>query len=656
VLDDVVAYVRNDRPRVDPSDGLHYMLGRVEARTGYDVISLASNASDHLTVHIDAYDRQLQAIQARLDRHELDDLTATMDLSDAELRSLTEEARDVLPDVHRELRIIETDLSLYESPAESRAVQHLESWSEHLFGHLNSLRVRARLPLIAAGFGLALVAVATVRQQRRESRVASARVRTVAIDLTVAGTAAFVLAKLCARPGFESVIADAVDAPGATAVLDDVIASLTQGVAQTVERLAFVATAIGSAGIIAAQQAAPSGEGRRPRLRPPLAVAVAAALGLSAANSIDSYARSGDTLYCNGHAELCDRPFDSVTFAATHNSMASSAEGFWFPHQDLDIAGQLELGVRAFLIDTHEWSPLLEKDTIDALHDELPPEVGSHVADALRPLAMTRPGTYLCHQSCALGSVDLTEQLMQIRQFLSTARHNMVTLIIEDDIAVDRTRAAFETAGLLSRIYRHPPGSVWPTLGELIASNRRLVVFEESQRGIFGDAFEHMQETPYNNKQRSELTCAPNRGGTDKPLFLLNHWIDRPVPDRTDAVQLNNRHTLIDRATMCATQRNARPNFLAVNFAGIGHVIQATAALNQLEGQAASTSPQHSDRPDHWPWRRGRERSRLDGTSNMVSPKPPRSGAQHSQVSSMTASRTAKISPTAGSGSHTSFT
>ena len=61
---------------------------------------------------------------------------------------------------------------------------------------------------------------------------------------------------------------------------------------------------------------------------------------------------------CNGHAELCDRPYDDVTYAATHNSMSSPDVVPVWPEHDGGLTEQLDAGVRALLIDTHHWPPL----------------------------------------------------------------------------------------------------------------------------------------------------------------------------------------------------------------------------------------------------------------------------------------------------------
>ena len=60
------------------------------------------------------------------------------------------------------------------------------------------------------------------------------------------------------------------------------------------------------------------------------------------------------TLRCNGEVDICNVPLDHVVFPATHNSMSSSLYPGWlFAEQISTIKGQLDAGVRAFLIDTH---------------------------------------------------------------------------------------------------------------------------------------------------------------------------------------------------------------------------------------------------------------------------------------------------------------
>ena len=60
----------------------------------------------------------------------------------------------------------------------------------------------------------------------------------------------------------------------------------------------------------------------------------------------------------------------------------------------------------------------------------------------------------------------------------------------------------------------------------MVDSRQRVLVLTESGRpGVLRihPAFEVMQETPYHFEKPSELSCAPNRGGTSGSLLLVNN-------------------------------------------------------------------------------------------------------------------------------------
>src|SRR5688572_11582358 len=58
---------------------------------------------------------------------------------------------------------------------------------------------------------------------------------------------------------------------------------------------------------------------------------------------------------CNGAAELCDRRYDAVTYPTTHNAMSAGAEGWTHSYQRYGIARQLDDGIRALMLDVHDF-------------------------------------------------------------------------------------------------------------------------------------------------------------------------------------------------------------------------------------------------------------------------------------------------------------
>jgi hypothetical protein len=159
----------------------------------------------------------------------------------------------------------------------------------------------------------------------------------------------------------------------------------------------------------------------------------------------------------------------------------------------------------------------------------------------------------------------------------------VVALIIEDKITSEDTEAAFEASGLLPYVYTHQTGQPWPTLGEMIDNGQRLVVMAEEEGPPptwYHHVWDYTEETPYSVSSPEEFNCEPNRGDTDKPLFLLNHWIERVSPSRVDAMHINEYEFLLNRARQCAEERGQIPNFVAVNFYLAGDVVDVVDELN----------------------------------------------------------------------------
>nr|WP_191094859.1 hypothetical protein [Streptomyces kanamyceticus] len=72
----------------------------------------------------------------------------------------------------------------------------------------------------------------------------------------------------------------------------------------------------------------------------------------------------------------------------------------------------------------------------------------------------------------------------------------------------------------------------------------------------------------------------PHRGGADKRLFLLNHFITDAGGSRLDAAVVNSRRFILDRVHRCEAERGRPVNFAAVDFATIGDALGAVDALN----------------------------------------------------------------------------
>ena len=191
-----------------------------------------------------------------------------------------------------------------------------------------------------------------------------------------------------------------------------------------------------------------------------------------------------------------------------------------------------------------------------------------------------------------MGATPLREALDDIRRFLATNPGEVLIVFIQDEAPAEDIAAAFAEAGLERYAYAHPGRDApWPTLGELVERNERLIVMTEHadrapvpwlQRG-----FELTQETPFAFHSVDDLSCEPNRGPADAPLFLVNHWIEDITPTPEDAELLNARDVLLPRLRDCAAERGQTPNLVAVNFYRSGDLLAVIDEINGVSAAAA---------------------------------------------------------------------
>jgi len=464
-----------------------------------------------------------------------------------------------------------------------------------------------------AGIGAGLMAAGAASAGRRHRRRPAAAVSTIGLSLVAAGLAAGVLWAVGVRGALTPAAAAPVPmAPVASATAPAAVPLATLstpgggGAAQLAAdveaevlgrfdlRIAQgVVLLAGFGGLLATGATAR----RHGRLRPVRTVGLLGfALGRATlATPPPALLSAGPAAAaCNGHAELCSRPYDQVVMAATHNAMSSPGMVKVWPEQGRDLRGQLDSGVRALLIDTHYWEPVVTRRH-QAAYAAPPAAADTLLARALQPLTSRQPGTWLCHLACGLGARPLAEGLGDVRAFLSDNPGEVVTLIIEDRISPADTETAFREAGLDPYLFDADVvadgDGAWPTLGEMVDSGRRLVVFAQSGRpgpAWYRPAFDHIQETPFRARQASDLSCRAGRGGADGELFLLNHWVLGIVPDRAVAAALNRRDAIVQRARRCEAERGQLPSFVAVDFAELGDV---TGAVDELNGLAPPARP-----------------------------------------------------------------
>ena len=312
---------------------------------------------------------------------------------------------------------------------------------------------------------------------------------------------------------------------------------------------------------------------------------------------------AGDGEVCNGHEELCDRTFDEVSYAATHNSMSVAGKPGWFlGEQGLDIVPSLDSGVRALLIDV--WygndagsgkvrtAARSYEEALAIANEELGPET---VDAALRVIDAVAPGEaggpealYMCHGLCETGATSFDDTLVDIRSWLATNPDEVLTIFVEDHVDAADVAESVLGAGLEDYLFTPVVGEPVPTLAEMIQRGQRLVVMLESGDGRpdhpwLVNGFDFVQETPYDFPTVESFSCAPNRGVPDAPLLQINHWLNGFTSLVSDAQLVNAADVLGTRVEQCREERGMQPNLVAANYADMGDLMAVVDRLNGVD-------------------------------------------------------------------------
>jgi hypothetical protein len=309
---------------------------------------------------------------------------------------------------------------------------------------------------------------------------------------------------------------------------------------------------------------------------------------------------------CNGYIELCAEPLNQVVWPASHNAMSSAAYDFLGAEHTVTIPEQLNAGVRFLMIDAYygyDDNGLVRTNLAGGIdRSKLRAERGDQAVNELDRLgALTgvadtsgdKQDVYFCHDFCELGAISSQQVFHDIDDFLSRNLTDVLVIDVEDYVQPKDLKAALVESGLWKRVWRPDPKQYgWPTLGDMVTPTkkgadenpRRLVVMSEKHGGVYPwllGAYDVSQESPFTFTSIPQFNCNPNRGGTDKSFFIVNHWLrpDGP-PDPVEAAKVNSKKVLSARLTQCITERQQLPNAVAVDFTSQGDLYKTVNLFN----------------------------------------------------------------------------
>ncbi len=317
---------------------------------------------------------------------------------------------------------------------------------------------------------------------------------------------------------------------------------------------------------------------------------------------------------CNGLEKLCDRPYNQVSYPGVHNLARQNAYNFIdIKNQSVKAETMLRAGIRFFKLPIHKHNGkafichgvsnrtangIIQacKKHFNKLPKQLswlsaiPMNVCNHIANNMK----SKP--------CILddSSLQLSSFIKILKTFLNTHPNEIVTLLLEDYTkdygSIDKAFAPLHT-----QMHTQDVNSSWPTLGQMIDTNQRLVVFVDRNWKGPGSKFlnqgDFIFESDWDTKSVDKLKNSISiikRGHSNfdqrntKPknkLWLMwNMVTPQTGGSLTAAKQVNRIQLLINRWKKFHSKfETGIPNFVAVDFFEV--------PLQQVKNQFKSQRP-----------------------------------------------------------------
>ncbi|PVH93425.1 PLC-like phosphodiesterase [Periconia macrospinosa] len=286
--------------------------------------------------------------------------------------------------------------------------------------------------------------------------------------------------------------------------------------------------------------------------------------------------RPSNTQPCNNYPEFCTRRYSNITEIAAHNSPFARERNAQ-SNQQYSVTQQLNDGIRVLQGQAH------------------------YINDTL----------YYCHTSCdLLNTGPVEDYLREVVAWLDRNPFEVITIIFGNYDWTKRTSsgdsplvtssnfvAPVEASGLLRYIYQPPSNAMrlsdWPTLGEMILQNKRVVTFIDynfntTEVPWLGWEFYNVWETPFSPTNVSfpctvQRPSGISRDQASSMMYMANHNLNTEVaiggtrilvPNVAHLAQTNGEEgegSLGQMVKGCEDMWDGRPpNFLLVDYYNYG--------------------------------------------------------------------------------------
>ncbi len=195
-----------------------------------------------------------------------------------------------------------------------------------------------------------------------------------------------------------------------------------------------------------------------------------------------------------------------------------------------------------------------------------------------------------CHTACGIGPRDPTEVFQNVNKFLNNNPTEFIVFNFEMSRGEDPPSQAELWAlmnpieGFRKKSYNHPGGQ-WPTARELIANDKRIILFQHN--GFYlchtgneaechpkiENYFDYVLENDWSYRDvqtisDSSKSCAGHRGQNGlQEFYSLNNFVTTLLgPSKSSADIINEKDFLLKRLDDCKQVTGMDTNFVNIDF------------------------------------------------------------------------------------------
>lgn len=270
---------------------------------------------------------------------------------------------------------------------------------------------------------------------------------------------------------------------------------------------------------------------------------------------------------CNNGTNLCNARVNDILFATLHNAASTTADNFTLlPNHERNLSEALIAGYRGINVDIGICNGVLG----------------------------------LVHSTCVLGFANLTTTFAEIAAFMEKNVNEVLLMPTELNFDTGGAFSLLQMAALMPMrfrklLYQHPNVTTpWPTLGELIDANQRILFFHyngercnstSSTTCPFGfmNWFDYAAESEFSFANTSALNnkesaCNVTRGRSSTSFYGVN--IFPRIANVQACVVLNDAEFLRTHIAACANITRRDVNLILIDCWEIGGALAVVQEYN----------------------------------------------------------------------------